>query len=123
MVALGLHEEAIPNLKQAFELFVNARQIEEAVAVIDFPHNANLIRHLTDVLAHAKELVPTGTTQHSRVLASYALSLHAKHDGFEPSIAAINESIEIANLHNEIPLQVRALAIKANLEAFHGESA
>jgi len=107
--------EAFATLSRAFEYYVEAGNIAQAVAVAEFPiaPPQYLIPGVAELMARALSLVPADSRELGRLLSRYGGTLGAEGD-YEGAQEALGRALAIARREEDVPLEVQTLAYAAD---------
>ena len=118
-LAMNRIDEAISNLRNLFDYYVEMGDIDRAVAIAEHSHSTEFIILMADVYKRAVELAPPGSIQVGRVLSNHGYALGISGDGYEPAQKAFQEALAIARRLGDTNLELWTLANSANIDGFH----
>ena len=123
VAALEMHEmsEAVVPLERAFDYFVKAGDIENALLVADstVPRLLGLRSGMATLLERALELVPEDSLQAGRLLSRYGQELGGGSGDYEAAQPAFNQALEIARQEGDEVLEAMILAASARVDFTH----
>ena len=76
-------DEAVQSLRRAFDCYVEVGDLASAVAVVEYPHSAEIVRQAPDLLEQAIAFVPKDSPQTANLLSTYGFAIgqdRDKHD-------------------------------------------
>jgi tetratricopeptide (TPR) repeat protein len=113
--------EAVQTLGRSFDYFVDAGDVERAVAVaeVPLPATAGYITGLGQLLYRALALVPADSLQAARLLASYARAAGLEDGNYQAAREALDRALEIARREGDPALELRILSCACDVEVYH----
>ena len=113
--------EAVQTLGQAFDYFVDAGDVDRAVAVaeVPLPVTAGYITGLGQILYRALDIVPADSLQAAPLLASYARAAGLEDANYQAAREALDRALEIARREGDPSLELRVLSFACDVEAYH----
>jgi DNA-binding CsgD family transcriptional regulator len=114
-------EGAVANLQRAFDYYAVAGDVAGALAVAQYPIVA-LGTGRTGVagfIPRALKLAPPDSLAAGRLLCSYGGELGRLEGDYENAHAAFAQALAIARREGDLALEVRTLAVAANVDYFH----
>ena len=113
--------EAVQTLGRAFDYFVDAGDVERAVAVaqVPLPVTAGYITGLGQILYRALDLVPADSLRAALLLASYARAAGLEEGTYRAARDALDRALEIARREDDSGLELRILSFACDVEAYH----
>ena len=119
--AAGRLGEAFTTLSRAFEYYVDAGNVAQAVAVAEFPITAAPTRFPggVELMARALTLVPSDSHEAGRLLSRYGGILGLAEGDYEGSQQALDLAMAIARREGDVPLEVQTLAYAADVSGQH----
>ncbi|MFQ6026030.1 MAG: AAA family ATPase [Dehalococcoidia bacterium] len=112
---------AIETVTRAFDYYVEAGNIEQAVAVAEYPININaaLLSASEPLTSRALALVPPNSRQAGYLLSRQISGLGRIRANFEDAQAAFDQAMRIARQEQDLVLETRTLVNTANAGYFH----
>jgi len=111
--------EARASLRSAFNHYVEAGEVPQAVAVAEsLPPGSGLLG-MSETTARALELVPTDSLQQGRLLCRHGLDLGRDHGDYDAALEAFSRALAIAQREEDASLEMRILANSADVNAWH----
>jgi DNA-binding CsgD family transcriptional regulator len=113
--------EAMDNLDQAFDVFKQAGDIDNAVAVAEYPlpTGAAFLAGAGELLSGALSLVPPDSLAAGRLLTRNGWDLGRRKDDYHGAQQAFNQALAIALRQGDTKLEMDALAAAAEVDLFH----
>jgi len=113
--------DAVTTMCRAFDYYAEAAQVEQAVAVAEYPMYASSGQDTgrTQLLSRALELVPTDSHAEGRLLSRYGLELGCVEGDYEGAQVAFSRALLIAQREGDTVLEARTVAYSANVNFFH----
>ena len=113
--------EAVTTMRRAFDYYAEAAQVEQAVAVAEYPMHAisGHVTGRTQLLSRALELVPSDSHAEGRLLSRYGLELGRVEGDYEGAQAAFNRATLIARRERDAVLEARTVAYSAPVDFIH----
>ncbi|MCH7787471.1 MAG: tetratricopeptide repeat protein, partial [Chloroflexi bacterium] len=118
-LAMNQMAEAISNLRNLFDYYVETGDTDRAIAIAEHSHSTEFILLMADVFKRAVELAPPDSLQAGRVLCNHGYALGFSWDGYEPAQKAFQEALAIARRLGDANLELMTLANSANIDGFH----
>jgi DNA-binding CsgD family transcriptional regulator len=114
-------QEAVSNLRRAFDYYAAAGKVECAVTVAEhpLPVHSGYRTGMAGVIAKALELVPPDSHAAGRLLANYVRVLVVEEGEFEAAQDAYNRALQIARRDGDEALELRILASATAGDAQH----
>jgi tetratricopeptide (TPR) repeat protein len=116
LATLERHEmrEAIPSLRRAFDHYIQAGDIAQAIAVVEYPapSQSELFFELAQLLSRALTLVPSDSHAAGRLLSAYGRCISFRGD-YQATQQAFQRALAIARRERDMALEVRTLAFAA----------
>ena len=114
-------QEPVGNLKRAFDYYVDAGDVDRAVAVAEHPVRAALGVAIgeAELIGRALALVPPDSHQAGRLLSAYGLILYQESGNYEDTQEAFGRALDIARREQDAALEMRTLANAADVDFFH----
>ena len=113
--------DAVTVMRRAFDFYVEAAQVEQAVAIAEYPMYP-LLGHgtgRTQLLSRALELVPPDSHAEGRLLSGYGLELGRAAGDYEGAQEAFSRALFIAQREGDAILEARTMAYSANVDFYH----
>lgn len=112
--------EAVGSLRKAFDYYVEAGNVDQAVAIAEHPFPASAGRDygVLQIIERALELVPPTSQQAGRLLARFGWLMGIEKADYEGSRDALAQALDIARGEGDNALAVRTLVSAAEVEAF-----
>jgi tetratricopeptide (TPR) repeat protein len=106
--------EAIPSLRRAFDHYIQAGDIAQAIAVVEYPapSQSELFFELAQLLSRALTLVPSDSHAAGRLLSAYGRCISFRGD-YQATQQAFQRALAIARRERDMALEVRTLAFAA----------
>ena len=116
-----LRRDAVTTMRRAFDYYVEAAQVEQALAVAEYPMYASSGHGSgrTQLLSRALELVPTDSHAEGRLLSRYGLELGRVEGDYEGAQEAFQRTMLIAQREGDAVLEARTVANSASVHFFH----
>ena len=113
--------EAVANLGVAFDYYVQVQDIDQVVAIAEYPFYPVAGQRIGQarLIARALSLVPPGSYALGSILARYCRLLGLEEGDYAGATDAFNRAVAIAHNHGDVALEVRALAEAANVDLYH----
>jgi len=116
-VALNQREEAVDLLTQAFELFVQAGDVNGAVAAAEYPLVVSFRRSgVAELSQKALALVDPKSLQAGRLQCQYGLALAQEERDYGEARRACKRALELARSVGDTQLEARSLLLAAFIE-------
>ena len=116
-VALNQREEAVDLLTQAFELSVQAGDVNGAVAAAEYPLVVSFRKSgVAELSQKALALVDPKSPQAGRLECQYGLALAQEEREYGDARRACKRALEVARLHGDAQLEARSLLLAAFIE-------
>ncbi|MCH8063667.1 MAG: hypothetical protein IH861_14325, partial [Chloroflexi bacterium] len=117
-LAMNQMAEAMSNLRNLFDYYIESGEIDRALAIAEHPH-ADFIVPMADVIARAVELAPPDSLHMGRVLCNHGYALSYTRDGYEPGLQAYEQALAIARRLGDKSLELRTVANSGNTDSLH----
>jgi len=113
--------EAFATLSRAFNYYIEAGNVEKAVAAAEFPiaPSAILIPGVAELMARALTLVPAASHEAARLFSRYGGILGVNECDYEGAEQALGRAIVIARREGDVALEEQTLAYAAVVSGFH----
>jgi predicted ATPase/DNA-binding CsgD family transcriptional regulator len=116
-VALNQREEAVDLLTEAFELSVQAGDVNGAVAAVEYPLVVSFRRSgVAELSQKALALVDPKSLQAGRLECQYGLALAQEERAYGEARRACERALEVARSHGDTQLEARSLLLAAFIE-------
>ena len=116
-VALNQREEAVDLLTEAFELSVQAGDVNGAVAAAEYPFVVSFRRSgVAELSQKALALVDPKSLQAGRLECQYGLALAQEERDYGEARRACRRALEVARSHDDSQLEARSLLLAAFIE-------
>ena len=118
--AAGQVREAWASLKRAFDYYFDARDVDRAVAVAEYP--LFFVPGLTDTTRMASQaltLVPPDSQEAGRLLCRYGLLLNLETADYQAAQESLSQALAIAQQKKDTSLELVALANAADVDFYH----
>lgn len=116
-VALNQREEAVDLLAEAFELSVQAGDVNGAVAAAEYPLVVSFRRSgVAELSQKALALVDPESLQAGRLECQYGLALAQEEREYGEARRACKRALEVARSHSDSKLEARSLLLAAFIE-------
>jgi DNA-binding CsgD family transcriptional regulator len=114
-------QEALDNFKGAFEYYVQAGDVDRAVAVAEFPlsTSAGVLVGASDLFARALSLVSPDSPAAGRLQVRNGWYLGRMKGDYHGAQEAFNQALAIALCQGDADLEMDALAASAEIDVFH----
>jgi DNA-binding CsgD family transcriptional regulator len=114
-------EEAMNNLSRAFDFYVQAGDIDGAVAVAEFPlpTGAGMLAGAGELISRALPLVAPDSLAAGRLQVRNGWDLGRAKGDYDGALEAFNQALAIALCHRDTDLEMNALAASAEIDVFH----
>jgi len=112
--------DALNTLKRAFQCYVDAGDVDGAVAVAEYQVNKiiGVVTGTVELVSQALELVPADSHQAGRLLSTYGLMLYQETFDYEGARESFEGALAIARREQDPALELRTLAGAAEV-AWH----
>ena len=113
--------EAVASLSRAFDYYIEAGDVERAVAVAGYPITtlAGQPTGMTSLITRALTLVPPDSHAAGRLLSRYVKVLGTEHGEYDEAQTAITQALAIAQREGDLALELRTLIDAANVDMSH----
>ena len=113
-------QDALDTLRRAFDYYVDAGDVEHAVAIAEYPYfpRFGYSYGSSQLVARALSLVPSGSHAAGRLLFRYGLILGVEEGDSAGAREAMESAFAIAEREEDTDLKMRILAASARLDRF-----
>ena len=113
--------EAITTLKRAFDYYANVGDLSQVVSIAEqyLPPMTGINTEMAQIVGRALELVPPDSVEAGRLWCSYTKWTGIEGGNHQESQGALDRALEIAHRVGDSGLEMTALTIGAQVEAFH----
>ena len=113
-------QDALDTLRRAFDYYVDAGDVEHAVAIAEYPYfpRFGYSYGSSQLVARALSLVPSGSHAACRLLFRYGLILGVEEGDSVGAREAMESAFAIAEREEDTDLEMRILAASARLDRF-----
>lgn len=112
--------EAVESLTRAFDYYAGAGDVDQAVAVVEYPFPPGMGRtRVSGLISRALLLVPEDSLASDRLLSRYGLALSTEMGVYEEPQEAFAKALDIAQKQNDVELETRTLLSTAQSDFFH----
>jgi tetratricopeptide (TPR) repeat protein len=114
-------QEAVINLRRAFDYYAEVGDVDRAVAVAEYPVRATLGVTVgeAELIRRALALVSPDSRQAGRLLSAYGLSLYQETGDYEGAQEAFGRALDIAQREEDLALEIRTLANATDVDFHH----
>ncbi len=117
----GYVQDAVAYFKRAFQYYVQAGELDLAVAIAEYPVRPQVGEQsgLEGLVGPALTMVPPNSQQESRLLAIYGRVKGLEEGDYRAADAAFRGALDIASQHGDRTLEMRILAEASLVDFFH----
>ncbi len=114
-------QEALANLSSAFDYYVRAGDVAQAVAVAVYPYDPPVGHHMgaAHLIDRALALVPSDSHEAGRLFSRYGIVIGMEEVDYNRALEAFDRALVIARSLNDVALEVWPLALSARVDRFH----
>jgi DNA-binding CsgD family transcriptional regulator len=114
-------EEAVINLRLAFDYYVKSGEIGSAVVIAEypFPYWARRLPGVILLVEDALGLIPSESSEAGTLLSFYGQVLGTGKENYESAQAAFKQSLDIAQRQANVTLEMKTLTWAATTDFFH----
>jgi tetratricopeptide (TPR) repeat protein len=114
-------QEVVATLSRAFDYYIEAGDLDRAVAVAEYPVGAALgiTTGAGQLISRALPLVSPDSHQAGRLLSTYGLTLYQDTGDYEGAQETFDRALAIAQREKDPALEMRTLANAANVHFYH----
>jgi DNA polymerase III delta prime subunit/tetratricopeptide (TPR) repeat protein len=114
-------QETVNTLSRAFDFYAQAGEVDRAVAVAEYPLSTASIGRTghAQFLLRALQLVPPDSLAAGRLLSNHGAELGRLENDCDGAQEALRRALAIARREKDRALEVRTLALSANVNLFH----
>ena len=122
VATLQMHQlqEAVTSLNRAFDYYVDAGDVNSAVAVAEYP--LPIIPGLTSatqLISRALALVPPDSQEAGRLLSQYGLAMGLQQGDYEGAQEPLGRALAIAQGAGDVTLEMRTLLSSLTVDFYH----
>ncbi|MCH7906717.1 MAG: protein kinase [Chloroflexi bacterium] len=117
-VAVRDEPGAAGSLTRAFDYYADNGMIREAIEIAARPHNVSMLRLMEPVIRRAVELTAEDSHDRGRLLVPFGW-IAFMADQPEAANRSLTEAVGLARRHEDPVLEMRALAMQANVSGFN----
>jgi tetratricopeptide (TPR) repeat protein len=114
-------QEAMDNLNQAFDYYVQVGDVDSVIAVAELPLSttAGVLSGVYELISHAMTLVAPDSLAAGRLQVRNGWDLGRMKGDYAGAQRAFNQALAIALSHRDTDLEMNALAASAEIDVFH----
>jgi len=113
-------EDAVSNLRRAFDFYEQAGETETAVTIAEYPLPvmAGRLGEAPQLIQRALRLIPPDAPQVGRLMCRLGSVVHAQEADYDAAQAAFGRALEIARRENDRVLELQTLAFAALIDIY-----
>jgi DNA-binding CsgD family transcriptional regulator/tetratricopeptide (TPR) repeat protein len=114
-------QEAMDNIRRAFDYYIQAGDVNSAVAVAEFPLSTGvgMLSGAGDLISRALPLVRPASPAAGRLLVRNGWDLGRRKGDYDGAQEAFNQALAIVLRYRDTDLEMDALAASAEIDVFH----
>lgn len=111
--------EAVTSLTRAFDYYAESGNMDQAVAVAEYPMTPGLGRiRLTPLVSRALQLLPPDAPESGRLLARHGWCLSTETGDFQGAREALERALTIAQQTGDLALELQTLGTTTQLDLY-----